>query len=194
MEKVCIKCSVSKDFSNFYNSKSHKDGKMGTCKDCFNIIVGSYRPKSYRKNKEKIKERGRKWRSEQQDYYKQWKLANLEHVKNYARNYKKTPLQKLKANIRTRIAQHISGLSKSKSTLEILGLESFEQLQKHIEVNFNKGMTWENYGAGEGKWVLDHKIPLALAENVQDVYKLNHFTNLQPMWWRENMEKGSKVR
>ena len=192
MEKVCIKCNVSKDFSNFHSSKSYKDGKMGTCKSCFNVVVSRYRLKSYHKNKEKIKERGRKWRSEQQNYYKQWKLNNLEHVKDYAKTYKKTPLQKLKANIRTRIAQHISGFSKSKSTLDILGLESFEQLQKHIEIKFTTGMTWENYGFGEGKWVVDHIVPLALAKEEQDVYKLNRFTNLQPMWWRENMEKGSK--
>ena len=53
-------------------------------------------------------------------------------------------------------------------------------------------MTWENYGFGEGKWVVDHIVPLALAKEEQDVYKLNRFTNLQPMWWRENMEKGLK--
>ena len=132
MEKVCIKCNVSKDLSNFHSSKSYKDGKMGTCKSCFNVVVSRYRLKSYHKNKEKIKERGRKWRSEQQNYYKQWKLNNLEHVKDYAKTYKKTPLQKLKANIRTRIAQHISGFSKSKSTLDILGLESFEQLPNEL--------------------------------------------------------------
>ena len=58
---------------------------------------------------------------------------------------------------------------------------------------FAAGMSQENYGLGEGKWVVDHKIPLSIAKDEQEVYRLNHFTNLQPMWWRENMEKGSKV-
>jgi len=54
-------------------------------------------------------------------------------------------------------------------------------------------MSWDNYGCGEGKWVIDHKIPIASAQNKKEVEKLNYYLNLQPMWWRENLEKSDKI-
>jgi hypothetical protein len=39
-------------------------------------------------------------------------------------------------------------------------------------------MNWENYGK---IWDIDHIIPLASAINEQEVLKLNHYTNLQPL-------------
>ena len=53
-------------------------------------------------------------------------------------------------------------------------------------------MNWNNWGMGDDKWVIDHRIPLAIATTEDEIYKLNHYTNLQPMWWRENLEKGAK--
>jgi hypothetical protein len=54
-------------------------------------------------------------------------------------------------------------------------------------------MNWSNYGWGESKWVIDHILPIDSAKNEPEIYKINHHTNLQPMWWRENMVKGAKL-
>jgi hypothetical protein len=59
----------------------------------------------------------------------------------------------------------------------------------HIERQFVKGMTWEN----RGEWHIDHIIPLATAQNENDVVKLNHHTNLRPMWAKDNLRKSSKL-
>ena len=53
-------------------------------------------------------------------------------------------------------------------------------------------MTFENHGFGEGKWNIDHIIPISLAQNKNDIIKLNHYTNLQPLWWKDNLSKGNK--
>jgi hypothetical protein len=50
-------------------------------------------------------------------------------------------------------------------------------------------MTLENYG----EWHLDHIIPLATATTREDVVRLNHYTNFQPLWAKDNLSKGAKI-
>jgi hypothetical protein len=50
-------------------------------------------------------------------------------------------------------------------------------------------MSWDN----QGQWHIDHIIPLASAKSEEELYKLCHFTNLQPMWAVDNIKKGSKI-
>jgi hypothetical protein len=64
-------------------------------------------------------------------------------------------------------------------------------LKEHLEKQFKDGMNWENYGLYG--WHIDHIIPLSSAEDEDGVYKLCHYTNLQPLWAKENLSKGSKI-
>ena len=50
-------------------------------------------------------------------------------------------------------------------------------------------MCWLNHG----DWHIDHKIPLAAAKTKEDVIRLNHYTNLQPLWAAENLAKGAMI-
>jgi hypothetical protein len=52
-------------------------------------------------------------------------------------------------------------------------------------------MSWENHGMYG--WHIDHIIPLASAKDEDEIYKLCHYTNLQPLWWFDNLSKGSKM-
>ena len=59
-------------------------------------------------------------------------------------------------------------------------------------------MTWENRGLYNGElyygWDIDHKIPLSSATTEDDVIKLNHFTNLQPLCSKINRDiKKDKI-
>lgn len=60
---------------------------------------------------------------------------------------------------------------------------------KHMESQFRDGMTWEN----RGKWHMDHIIPLSTAKTSEDIKKLWHYENLQPLWAEENLAKGDKL-
>jgi hypothetical protein len=50
-------------------------------------------------------------------------------------------------------------------------------------------MNWNNHG----KWHIDHMIPISSAKNEEEVLKLNHYTNLQPLWAKENLIKYNKT-
>lgn len=93
--------------------------------------------------------------------------------------------------IRTLISQSFKGqfTKKSKKTIEILGCNSFDEFKIHIESKFTDEMNWGNYAS---YWQLDHKTPISLAKNEKEVYELNHYTNFQPMYWKDNISKGNR--
>jgi hypothetical protein len=65
-----------------------------------------------------------------------------------------------------------------------------EYLRSHIESKFAEGMSWQNYG----KWHIDHIKPCAAFDlsMESEVKKCFHWTNLQPLWAKENLQKGAR--
>ena len=68
-----------------------------------------------------------------------------------------------------------------------------EKLKKHLEKQFQKGMTWNNYGMYG--WHIDHIIPCsAFNLNLEsEQRKCFNYTNLQPLWAIDNIKKGDKI-
>ena len=84
-----------------------------------------------------------------------------------------------------------SNIKKNNKTFDMVGCTP-EFLLEHLASQFKEGMTYENYGL-KG-WVIDHIIPLSSAGNdIEKLEKLCHYTNLQPLWWWENLSKGDKI-
>lgn len=77
---------------------------------------------------------------------------------------------------------------RDKKLREILGC-SYEELLVHLESKFLENMSWENMNL----WHIDHIIPLASAKSLEDVYRLNHYTNLQPLWAEDNLRKNARL-
>jgi hypothetical protein len=52
-------------------------------------------------------------------------------------------------------------------------------------IKFEIWMSWNNYGLYNGElnygWDIDHIVPLDSEETEEDIIKLNHYTNLQPL-------------
>lgn len=109
-----------------------------------------------------------------------------------ARRSKNPGLRKAYRNIRIRIIHMLQGRTKSKPTLKLLGLNSIEELRQHIELMFEDGMNWGNYGKKDG-WQIDHIRPCASfdLDNKNEQYKCFHYTNLQPLWASDNNKKSS---
>jgi hypothetical protein len=81
---------------------------------------------------------------------------------------------------------------KAAKSIELLGC-SIEKARKYIESKFQEGMSWENFG--HGGWHLDHVIPCS-AFNLRDPKhqrRCFHYTNLRPMWQRDNIRKGASI-
>ena len=161
-KKVCSKCKEEKELSEFYRYK------YGPCKLCF---------KEYReKNKDKIK-------LYQQEYGE--KNKEKRNIRLYNRR-QYDPIHKLSTNIKSRIRESIKrkGYSKKTGTYQILGC-SFEEFKTHIESQWEEWMNWNNHGLYNGEenygWDLDHIIPLSSGKSEEDIIRLNHYSNIQPL-------------
>ena len=76
------------------------------------------------------------------------------------------------------------GYNKNTRTYKILGC-TYEEFKLHIESKFEEWMNWDNYGKYNGEerygWDLDHIIPLSSATTEEDIIRLNHYSNIQPL-------------
>jgi len=67
---------------------------------------------------------------------------------------------------------------------KILGC-TLEEFKVHIEQQFEDWMNWNNHGVYTGfkkqTWHFDHYIPLASAKTIEEIIKLNHYSNIKPL-------------
>jgi len=197
----------------FYIGKICKNGHMSdffvSSGGCVMCQRESYRKnidhilklkKEYReKNADIIKIKKREHRLKNIDSYsekdKKYKIKNHEKIIERSRLYqerktKSDNLYKFKRNIRALIRNSFNNksLSKDTKTCQILGC-SFEEFKTHIERQFHKGMSWEN----RNEWHIDHIVPVSSAKTEEEIILLNHFTNLRPLWAKDNLKKGAKM-
>lgn len=114
---------------------------------------------------------------------------NAERVKRR----KETSVQfKLSCAIRSRIKKCLSKEYRKGGTLLLLG-NTVDGVKRHLESLFLPGMTWDNYGYRG--WHIDHIVPLSSADltNSEEVAKVCHYTNLQPLWWLDNIRKHNRI-
>ena len=78
---------------------------------------------------------------------------------------------------------------KKNKTFDIVGC-SPEFLKEYFEKQFTEGMSWELMGQHIH---IDHIIPLSSANTEEEMYELCHYTNLQPLWAKDNLKKGNKI-
>ena len=101
------------------------------------------------------------------------------------------PLFALKDRLRSRVNSALSrkGFKKNTKTALLLGC-AYEEFKAYTEARLPLGMTWETF-LSDGH--LDHLVPLDAAKTEEDVYSLNHYTNLRPMWGPDNISKSAKL-
>lgn len=209
MTKRCHRCGEIKPLSEFGVQMSKKDGRRGTCKSCMKLMDASYRAsrrevraaesKRWREeNPEKARRSTMNWRAKNADRAREllqmWHRANPNKQSEYAAARSMDPGYRLSTAIRAGISSSIRGERKGgRRTEDLLGY-TITELRSHLESLFVPGMTWDNYG--QYGWHIDHVRPLssfvitsAEDESFKQAWALS---NLQPLWWRDNISKGSK--
>lgn len=186
-EKHCGKCKEVKPFCEFGKNKRTFDKYQTTCRACKSEL-----DKEYRKNNREI------LNNKKRIYYEKNKELEKKRAKNRVRDYKKEYSDLRKDSFRTfkyvlrnrtYSAFKNKGYKKSSKTQEMLGVD-WEVCKAHIEKKFTEGMNWGN----QGKWHIDHIIPLASAKNEEELMKLCHYKNLQPLWAEDNLKKSTKIQ
>ena len=135
------------------------------------------------KNREKIAAHIKVYQQENKE-----KIAATKKVYQQER-YKNDPDFKISMNVRRRLRLALKGNSKAAPTMEIIGC-TIEELWLHLESKFEPGMTRENHG--RFGWHIDHKKPCC-AFDLSDLEQQKicfHYSNLQPLWAKDNLEKG----
>jgi len=207
--RICSCCKTTKTVNFFYAKKDRKSGYSSHCRECdlekkkINRLnnINTYRErernlkrkllstdegklankiksKTYRQNpinKEKIKQTHLKWR--------------LKNNTKQRIDFPNKDLFKLSKGIRNliRISVKNAGFVKKTKSENILGC-TIKEFKLFIETQFVDGMTWENHG----KWHFDHKTPISWAKTEEEIIKLNHYTNFQPLWAEDNIKKSNK--
>lgn len=206
MEKQCVICNDSFGIKTYPSGRKETPGKFASRRCCskkcglllaqkVNIETRT-KPeeekklahkersrKSYQKNKEKIiKQQSERWKNDP-DFRKR--------RSTHAVNRRKTdPNYKLIETLRDRTRKSIIKEYKNTKTIDLLGV-SIDDVRKHIESLWLPNMSWKNHGI-KG-WHIDHIIPLSSCKNEEDMIKLCHYTNLQPLWAVDNLEKSNKI-
>ncbi len=133
------------------------------------------------------------------DYMRQWRIDNPKQWNVIAarakrKRYWNSVHHRIKDLVSGSICKAVrkNGCIKTLRTLELLGTD-VPTFRSWLESKFQAGMNWSNMG--KFGWHIDHVRPCAsfdLADEEQQ-RECFHYTNLQPLWWRDNLSKGSKI-
>ena len=206
--RMCCKCDKTLEVSNFDKCSRTKCGFRSTCKICrkkeriekqveYKIIKKNY----YDLNKDKVLLSAKKYREENKDKVllsdKKYREENKDKVRiskreSTKKRYNTDGFFRVSTQLRKYVRRYFDVKKKETKTMDIVGCTP-QELRLKLESKFDVWMNWDNYGYGKGKWVIDHIIPLSSAKNIDELYKLCHYSNLQPLSWVDNMKKSNKL-
>jgi FKBP-type peptidyl-prolyl cis-trans isomerase len=206
----CVE-TMSRQRKWYYENRDRAIKKSREYKERNEAELKVKRKSYYIQNKEKFSEAHSKWYEENKQYALnhnvKYREENAEHIAEYNKEYQKTHRAEINAkrkfnretNARARLVENLrcriymglcrAGYKKTSRTCEVLGAD-YDTVRKHLEGKFTNGMCWELMGK---KIHIDHIIPLASATTKEELLKLCHYTNLQPLWAEDNLKKSTKI-
>lgn len=217
--KTCSKCQANKPEAGFSKNKNNADGLHVWCKTCCaeqNKLWRQAHP-NYEKerharcgairnaqdrarraaNPEPFRAKGRRARLKNKAWYQAYeRRRNQDPIRKMKHNRRtqaaaRTRIDvKIALNLRRRIIHVLHGTNKSAATMDLLGC-TIDQFLGHLEINFQEGMNWENYGK---VWEMDHKKPCALFDLTDPAQQRAcfHWKNIQPLFLQENRSKQAR--
>lgn len=188
LEKECSDChNIFPWTEEYFNKNTRRWNGLNTiCKKC----VGIRGRNRYNKIKDTL--RYKEINKRAQEKRRATKNAEIREYNNryYEGKYNNDLQFKLLSVLRQRVRNALKGEVKEETTKELLGC-TIDYFKTWIESKFESGMTWMNHGRGEGMWHLDHIKPCAMFDlsNIEQRHECFHFSNYQPLWEGDNLEK-----
>lgn len=177
MEKECKKCQTIKNIEDFHSHINKNGTKVcsSCCMSCRKEIAKTWN----KLNKEKHAKHQAKWRSLNRELDIARSTKRLEKVEH-----------RIKSRLRSRLRDAIKNNQKSGSAVRDLGC-SIAEFKLYIESKFQPGMGWDNWSVSG--WHLDHIEPLDKFDltDPEQLKKACHYTNLQPLWAKDNLTKSN---
>ena len=202
--------------------RSGNIGHRSECMDCARIIAARYRENNLDKvralavarywsdldrgrdkvirwrkdNPEKSRAASNKWKANNPEKRDKCRKDNPRYRAVCAKRHRSRRANdlnfRMKANIASAMSSALTRGRKVSHTTELLGC-SIEELRDYLERLFLPGMTWGNYG--KDGWHIDHIIPLSYFDmsNPEQQKRAWHYTNLQPLWAKDNIRKSNKI-
>ena len=222
MQHTCKKCTETKHLIDFPVNYQMILGVRNECKECTIKIkkewnfnnkekLKQYSSEYQIKNRLEIKIKNKIFRTENKENIKKngiiYRQKNLEKLRIKNQKYKKENNDKIKESKKIKYKEKMlfdpvflckerirgliiisvkkQGYTKKSKTFEILGCE-YDFFKNYIEAQFKKGMQWDNIH-------LDHIKPISIAKTEKEVIELNHYTNFQPLFAKDNLQKGTNL-
>lgn len=92
-----------------------------------------------------------------------------------------------RARAKALVTAAIKGYEDDSETAEFIGCTHLNYMI-HLSRQFHKGMNFDN----KCDWEVDHIIPISSAKTKDEILVLSKFTNLRPLWRKDNRKKHSK--
>jgi hypothetical protein len=192
--KICSKCKEVKGIDNFNVDKRVKTkiSYVSRCKSCLNLLNKNYR-KTYVDTRNRVEYKKNYYmlnKSKFSTWNKNWRNNN--NRSEYYRKYRSKNISaKIACCCRNRIRNCIKKGYKSQSSLFLTGCKTWDELKNHLEKKFTNGMSWANMG----EWHIDHIIPCSSFDltNIEQQMQCFHYSNLQPLWAKDNLSKSDKI-
>lgn len=175
--KLCTKCNLIKDFSQFGKFKLGKFGLNSHCKMCRKEYDFQNRDKFLKYHKNKREKELDKF----MEYDKKYKSENKEKINQYNRKRWKEDIQhRIKGILRVRLHFILKENKKIESAYKLIGCE-IPFFKKYIEDKFLPEFNWENHGF---VWELDHIIPCSKFDfsKFEEQKRCFHYSNYQPLF------------
>jgi len=203
--KECYFCHNFKEFKDFNKCITGLYGFHNHCRSCQKIVRRNWylknretellKGKEYSKTEQAKEDRKRYWQKNKHIRGpKNNERRRLESVKIKIRiqrnNWRLLPQNRIACSLRGRLRYALKNRDKLFTTETLIGC-SFEFLVKYLESLWLPNMNWDNYG----EWHIDHILPCSSFDLTQEENqrKCFHYTNLQPLWGKENIKKGNKI-
>lgn len=193
---TCSTCEGRFEAEQFHKDNSKPSGVSSRCKPC----VKAYRAAYYARNAEKAKADTSAYVKANRETWKatgaRWRKANRErHLayrsKKFKERYSNEPGFALNSCVRAMLQRTLKATGKPKDfvTFKKIGYTA-QQLKERLEMNFQPGMTWANFG----KWEIDHRVPIStlVARGELRPEVINCLANLKPLWREQNRSKGAR--